>query len=325
MISHTAALALRGMSGPGPLGSRLTCDCSLCLLWRRLGEEVHLGHQSEAFRAVALEELGRAFDRCLGCREAHRLELWDPLAGGSRDLPGHQEVTEEAPERGSRKSRSRRRQKREAKKGEESEETKAARKRQEQERAKSRSRRRTRSKKELSSEHRAPDASSSASLGSKGKNSGSTSHHRRSLVKEELSEKERNKEPTEAVRGEVSPGRERGSGESEVRASCPSRASGVRLRSAPSVAPRAAVEEPHRAEEEPPPGRWSLHERPAEPREPPRPFRPPEPRGPPPGWVGERGREGPRSKGVVRRERQADILLHGPDPKRKADREARHR
>lgn len=311
------------MSGPGPLGSRLTCDCSLCLLWRRLGEEVHLGHQSEAFRAVALEELGRAFDRCLGCREAHRLELWDPLAGGSRNLPEPQEVTGKAPERGSRKSRSRRRQRREAKKGEGSEETKATRKKEEKDRAKSRSRHRTRSKKASPAEHRAPDVSSPASSRSKRKESGSTSHRRSSLVKEELSEKEKDKEPTEVVRGEVSPGRRRGSVEGEGGVGGPSRASGVRLRSAPSVAPRAVLGRPHLEEEEPPPGRWSLQERPAEPREPPRSFRPPEPRGPPPGWVAESGREGPRSKGVVRRERQADILLHGPDPKRKAERESR--
>ena len=62
----------------------LTCPCQLCLTWRRLGEEVHLGHESVSFQAKALGLLRAAFEELVDYREAHRLSLWQPLAGGSQ-------------------------------------------------------------------------------------------------------------------------------------------------------------------------------------------------------------------------------------------------
>ena len=89
---------------------------------------------------------------------------------------------------------------------------------------------------------------------------------------------------------------------------------------------REVGEEPGEEETEAPPGRWYWVEPPPEPSLPPRNLRPVEPPGPPPGWVGRTWpRDGPRSKGVKRRERNQDILLYGPDPLRKKAREEERR
>ena len=66
----------------GESGSRLSCGCQLCLTWRRLGEEIHLGHDSLSFQQLALGHLRHCFNELLDWREAHRLELWKPLAEG---------------------------------------------------------------------------------------------------------------------------------------------------------------------------------------------------------------------------------------------------
>ena len=307
------------MSEPGSLGARLRCECHLCLYWRRLGEEVHLGHQNLAFQEKALEVLRGAFDQLLGYREAHRLELWDPLAGGSLGSTRPQEVTGESPEKGRSPSRSRRGRRRKSK-SEDSEEGKSAKKPKKRSTKRSRSRRRAKSAKDLGEVQPVQPGSASASLAGGSEKSEPPSHHRRHQghAKEEGSEKEDSKEPTKVVEGEVSPARHRGS------SLLPSSASGVRLRCGPSTAPTKEGEKSPDREEEPPPGRWSLRERPAEPFAAPRHQRPPEPRGPPPGWVDPRGSFA-RSKGIVRRERQADIFRYGPDPRRKAEREAKRR
>eukprot|EP00435_Cladocopium_sp_Y103_P063657 s737_g25.t1 len=82
------------------LAARLSCSCTLCLTWRRLGEEIHLGHEHQAFPDQALSQLRQAFNNLLDVREEHRLALWGPLAEGTPLEAAEAEKQPETPERG---------------------------------------------------------------------------------------------------------------------------------------------------------------------------------------------------------------------------------
>lgn len=305
------------MSGPGPIGSRLACPCQLCLTWRRLGEEVHLGHDSVSFQAKAEGLLRAAFEELVDYREAHRLSLWQPLAGGSQQRAEGEHSQDLAPERGSSRGGEReRREQRKRSREEKSEKSSPAKKKEKErgeEKSRSRHRRRPESSQSPVVSRGGPSVDHQVSQHSHRRIVRSSSEKDCKSAKEEQSEAARNKEPTAVVEGVGAPaGRENKEGRHPGRAT-PSSSSRLRLEKQRKELP-----------EEPPPGRWSLHDKPAEPCHPPRGLllRPPEPPGPPPGWV---PLEQPRSKGWVRRERQADILRFGPDPARKADREAKRR
>ena len=68
--------------GESVLGDRLSCRCQACLTWRRLGEEIHLGHEVSAFTKHGVELLTVAFNSPLDWREQHRLDIWRPVAVG---------------------------------------------------------------------------------------------------------------------------------------------------------------------------------------------------------------------------------------------------
>ena len=164
------------MSLPGPLGARLTCGCPLCLLWRRLGEEVHLRHSSSIFQDKAVEVLRVAFDQLVDYREVHGLQLWGDLGRGPsrqrRPLPrlrGDKEKEKPSVKEPKEKRRSR-----------------------EQRSPRSRSRRRPTSKRTRTSSHR-PRESQASHPSEKSKVRDSSSSSRRPSIKEELSEKEKNK------------------------------------------------------------------------------------------------------------------------------------
>ena len=304
------------MSGPGPLGSRLTCPCQLCLTWRRLGEEVHLGHESVSFQAKALGLLRAAFEELVDYREAHRLSLWQPLAGGSQQGAEDKHNQDLAPVRGSSRGGDReRRERRKRSREGESEEARPAKKTdKERRREESRSRRRRR--------HKSPQSPVVSTGARPVDHQVSPQSHQRTVrsssEKGATSVKEERSKATSVVEGVAAPeGRDSKEGR-HPRPATPSRSSRLRL----IEQRKELLEDARPGPEEPPPGCWSLHARPAEPRHPPRGFRPPEPQGPPPGWVPPGGS---KSKGVVRRERQEDILQFGLDPARKAEREAKRR
>eukprot|EP00435_Cladocopium_sp_Y103_P017447 s824_g4.t1 len=155
-------------------------------------------------------------------------------------------------------------------------------------------------------------------------------------VKEEPSPEETEKSPVQSVEREDSPEPSAPS-RSDKAESAP--ASG-RVPRPPPYPPAGRPESKARARtppqsrsrspsaHQPPPGRWTLTERPktrpAEPALPPRtPHQPP---GPPPGWRGGSGQWHPqRSKGVNRRKRNEDIYFFGPSADRKKLREDQRR
>ena len=94
---HLSFWLKSGMGEPGTLVARLSCPCALCLTWRRIGEEVHLGHISEDFRAGALVHLRSAFNELLDLREAHRAVVWGPLAGGTPAIGARKAPNTKAP------------------------------------------------------------------------------------------------------------------------------------------------------------------------------------------------------------------------------------
>ena len=324
------------MCESGPVGARLVCACQLCLTWRRLGEEVHLGHDNKVFEDKALTLLRGAFEELVDFREVHRLSLWQPLAEGSRNSGERRGSPKRTPERGSggeppKSKRSEGASEPRGSRKDSSEDRKVAKKASKDSKVKkrrSRSRRRVRSKESSSSPRPLPSSLRVRRAGLEVEELGHPISPKAKSVKEELSEPEKNEEPTRSGEGVEAPA---GRGEREERKAGPERKPGPRVPSgansikpqkAPSSAAPAKPTAPTSRSESPPPGRWTLDVRPAEPRFPPRSFRPPEPNGPPPGW---RGKGGPKSKGTTRRERQADILRFGPDPQRKAAREAKRR
>ena len=306
----------------GPLGSRLTCSCQTCLVWRRLGEEVHLGHNCQSFKDKASEYLRDAFNKLLEAREEHTSDIWQPLAEGT---PGSEKESSEACQ-GSRKAPEQ--SKRSKRRGHSSSSGKKVRspRRGEVERSsvkRSRSRRRRKS-------HRSPTVSVHSNRRHK-RAENLAGSDKPTPVKEELTDAEQNRKNTITVKGEVSPvprRRDPGGLSRPTSAVGPTATASGHRRPASPASHRGESTRPRNPSptrgEEVPPGRWTLRERPAEPPHPPRSFRPPEPPGPPPGWA-VRPDQAPRSKGVVRRERNLDILAYGPNPERKRLREASRR
>ena len=303
------------MGEPGPLGDRLSCTCQACLVWRRLGEELHLGHQTPKFLEDAGRLLREVFDLILARREALRLDIWRPLAGGE---PGGDK---EVPEEKDKESKPRRRKRRRSHTSrDQSSEV-------EDKRSRERSTGKEKNKRSRSRRRRKTPGSGASPV-----------RPRVSTLVEEKTEVEEvrqryQKEPSER-KGEVSPEKRQA-----VTASSGKPSSSLRpppsLSSSPTTRERKPPAEKKRSREESrrspseegserPPGQWTLRERPREPSRPPSQARPPEPPGPPPGWKGPI-KAVQRSKGVVRRERQADIFLHGPSAARKKEREERRR
>lgn len=265
-----------------------------------------------SFQAKALGLLRAAFEELVDYREAHRLSLWQPLAGGSQQGAEDKHNQDLAPVRGSSRGGDReRRERRKRSREGESEEARPAKKTdKERRREESRSRRRRR--------HKSPQSPVVSTGARPVDHQVSPQSHQRTVRSSATSVKEERSKATSVVEGVAAPeGRDSKEGR-HPRPATPSRSSRLRL----IEQRKELLEDARPGPEEPPPGCWSLHARPAEPRHPPRGFRPPEPQGPPPGWVPPGGS---KSKGVVRRERQADILQFGLDPARKAEREAKRR
>ena len=188
------------MSGGGPLGARLSCGCHLCLLWRRIGEEIHLGHFSSGFQQRAQEVLRSGFDQLIDFREENRLEVWGSVAEEPSRPPGNKEEPGKSPERGRDKSeekKKRRKMKPERRRhsSEESAEVSSPQVKKKEEKKKNKERSR-------SARHRQSRRSSSTS-----------SKVKRPSVKEEPSEVERDKGPTEEVVGERPPEKPQKTGE----------------------------------------------------------------------------------------------------------------
>ena len=184
------------MGEQGPLGSRLTCSCQTCLVWRRLGEEVHLGHNCQSFKDKASEYLREAFNKLLEAREDHTSDIWQPLAEGT---PGSEKDSSEAAQ-GSRKApEQKKRSKREGRSSSSGKKVRSPR-RGEVKRSsvkKSRSRRRRKS-------HRSPTVSVHSTRHRK--RAGSlTASDKPTPVKEELTDAEQDRKNTVTVKGEVSP------------------------------------------------------------------------------------------------------------------------
>ena len=278
--------------GESALGARLSCRCRSCLTWRRIGEEIHLGHEVSEFTGQAADLLAVTFNSLLDLREQHRLDIWRPVAAGA---PGDSGEAQPPPT-----ERKRRRDK--SPSG--SPKVKIEKpKRRAKERSPGHRERRVKPKSEDSpSEDRHQKARRSRTP---------RPSKKKVAVKEEPSEIERNRLPTQALKGEASPGSpKRRSGGEERR----ERPSGVGSSGANSCSLRSRPKPEDRGgeiESDLPPGTWTLRERPAEPNRSPGASRPPEPPGPPPGWVPR------RSKGIARRERNEDIFNYGPSSERK--------
>ena len=324
-FSHAALAHLPGMGEHGPLGGRLSCPCQACWVWRRLGEELHLGHQSQAFIEVAGKLLREVFDLVLAKREQLRLDVWRPLAEGS---PGAEEKKEEPAEEEPAKSKKRRRRRSGTSKVE-SPEVERRRRRHSSEEKEKPKRSRSRRRRQGAAKSSSSAARSRGGDREAGKQEGKESPTK---VKKETTEADRKRQEAKSEKGEGSPERK---GSTKALSGRPSSSLRPPLSVSPSPTTRrrkqlSEKEERRRDTErsqsgegrERPPGLWTL--RPAEPSRSPRGSRPPEPPGPPPGWKGP-GRGSTRSKGVVRRERQTDIWLFGPSAARKKEREDRHR
>ena len=284
------------MSLPGPLGARLTCGCPLCLLWRRLGEEVHLRHSSSIFQDKAVEVLRVAFDQLVDYREVHGLQLWGDLGRGpSRQRRPLPRLRETKRRRSPQWKNLRRREGQESREAPEAAAEDAP----------------LPKEPEL---HRIVHGKARRLIHLRNLRWEILHHLQGDLQSRRNWVRRKRIKPTEDLQGVGAPEGRKAVGEGRGRPG---------VRGVPQARPLWGGER-SLPRCEAPPGRWSLSERPSEPSAPPR-FRPPEPRGPPPSWTGSRDREGPKSKGVVRRERQADILRYGPGPKRKAERELKRR
>lgn len=101
------------MGEQGPLSSRPSCPCQICLIWRRLGEEVHLGHSCQSFKDIAPEHLREAFNKVLDAREDHCEDIWRSLAEGPQGDRGPRREasggSRRAPEEGKKRKRKDRR------------------------------------------------------------------------------------------------------------------------------------------------------------------------------------------------------------------------
>lgn len=198
-----------------------------------------------------------------------------------------------------------------------------------EEKSRSRRRRKTRSR-QASRERKKPKTEARESSRSRRRSRRvEGSLERKETVKEEQTAAERGSGSLAEVKEESSPARGRRESRpgSAVPSSAHSRTEGVtreaeRGSEGHPIRRSQRREERIREDEAPPPGRWTLTERPAEPLGPP-PFRPPQPKGPPPGW--QRADPPRKSKGITRELRNQDIRLYGPDPARKQVRETAQR
>eukprot|EP00435_Cladocopium_sp_Y103_P013386 s2009_g3.t1 len=63
------------------LGDRLSCSCTVCITWRRLGLELSRGHSHQGYLGAALSRLRLTFNDLLDYRAVHGVEE-PPVAGG---------------------------------------------------------------------------------------------------------------------------------------------------------------------------------------------------------------------------------------------------
>eukprot|EP00435_Cladocopium_sp_Y103_P012580 s2098_g3.t1 len=269
--------------GEPALSSRLSCGCEACLVWRRLGEELTLGHHIPAFVREAVRLLTGSFNSLIDWREENRLAVWQPVAAGEparSEEPSTSRAEEKAVKE---KKREEKRSRREAEKKDSSRRSKDRSHRREEKDRQSLRRRSPKAKNRSRKSSSSPPRPSSTQV----------HHSKRTAVKEELTEAETDKRPVKSLRGEVSPVR---SAALKRKERSPSRGASRESRkgSRSRREPGSRVSRERSEGTVRPPGRWHLTERPAEPVHPPRGRRPPEPAGPPPGWRG-------RPSGVGRR------------------------
>ena len=249
------------------------------------------------FIQKAVELLTGVFNELLDWREQHCLAIWHPVAAGAPAAEG-----EASPPREARPKRKRQR-------------SPARSPREDKKVKKERSRRRERKASPNSqSPHRKPksEESHSRSRHPKSRRSPTPRPSRKKVpVKEEPTDKDRDRPHTPTVKGEASPVRSSTRSRGEEPVLDPQQKGVHGPHSRPERIQPHLEEDTRERGSDLPPGTWTLRERPPAPRTPPRSSRPPEPPGPPPGWVPR------RSKGVTRRERNNDIYQFGPSSSRK--------
>ena len=311
------------------LEGRLSCQCTVCITWRRLGCELGKGHHHQGYLGVALTRLRLTFNDLLDFRTLHRLEE-PPLAGGGAPAaavgvpPQLPPAVVPPPPCGEERGRS-------SKVKEESPSKKS-----QPPSSPKRERRREPSLPSGKRRSHRPKARSPVSAESRHLREGQPDERPRgSRVKpsesdqEEEGKTESHSPDRRALRHPAtSPdkGETRTSSRTRQRAAADSdeevdKSEAPRRRSRSPRREGCAVEE--ELPPDAPPGRWVLSERGRQPYVPAGQRRPPEPAGPPPHWKGVPGVH-QRSKGVVRRQRGADIAAFGFDPARKKLRQERH-
>ena len=305
------------------LAGRLSCSCTVCITWRRLGCELTKGHHHTGYLGAALSHLRISFNDLLdfrslnGIEEAPVAEGVAPQTGGTPPSPptpashhqaggsveaGGGDCRPEVPKKESHLEASPKVEKK-------------------------RKKRKDRDRHNKSSER--PERRASRSEHSRARSKRSQAEYPQS-PKEESSDWEGAGRDSRGLRQlSVTPEEREARTRTPTRRSARSEAESEVLDKSP--APDRRLETPPREEgaegdhpTEPPPGRWVLSERSRPSYVPAGQRRPPEPAGPPPGWRWPQPTGSYKSRGVVRRQRSADIAAHGFDPERKRLREQRH-
>ena len=70
------------MEGGGALRSRLSCPCTVCITWRRLGGELSQGHHHQGFLIEAVRHLRSCFNDLLDYRSVQGIADSAPVADG---------------------------------------------------------------------------------------------------------------------------------------------------------------------------------------------------------------------------------------------------
>eukprot|EP00435_Cladocopium_sp_Y103_P070172 s200_g34.t1 len=265
------------------LADRLSCLCTVCITWRRLGLEIGRGHHNKEYGVQALSRLRLTFNDLLDFRTLNHIEEPPVAVGGALSPPGgarperypelrsdQVRVKGEPTSASPRRARSEKKGSKHAKK---SKEPKSSRK------DKDRKRERTRDE-EQASEPRASRERTSARVHPEETEAEDTREDR-----DRVRERHRHSSPgLRETRRSPSTREEEDEGVEEAEEESPgdTGARSARARS-PVEPPREREEEPEETER--PPGSWVLTPRPL-PRAAGRAARPPEPAGPPPGWSG---------------------------------------
>eukprot|EP00435_Cladocopium_sp_Y103_P038598 s373_g10.t1 len=69
------------------LADRLSCPCTVCITWRRLGLELSRGHQHQGYLGAALSRLRLTFNDLLDYRSVHQVEESPVAEGGTPVRP----------------------------------------------------------------------------------------------------------------------------------------------------------------------------------------------------------------------------------------------